>query len=174
MRFKDELRHTAQNAAELASRSSVVDHDVFIAEFDARLHHDADGTGEGVFKTKGGKGATMHLDSFQRRLRAGQLQMVERFHRATGDRHFRADDINRQIKARYRCRFFGNQRKTRSALGGYRIRQCDRYEPSGALHGLLRVRHFTQDDAHIRLANPRTAQSQQNLILRRPRRQEDG
>ena len=24
-----------------------------------------------------------------------------------------------------------------------------RYEPSGALHGMLRVRHFTQDDAHI-------------------------
>ena len=24
-----------------------------------------------------------------------------------------------------------------------------RYEPSGALHGLMRVRHFTQDDAHI-------------------------
>ncbi|MBW7859856.1 MAG: threonine--tRNA ligase [Rhodocyclaceae bacterium] len=24
-----------------------------------------------------------------------------------------------------------------------------RYEPSGALHGLLRVRHFTQDDAHV-------------------------
>ena len=24
-----------------------------------------------------------------------------------------------------------------------------RYEPSGALHGLLRVRGFTQDDAHI-------------------------
>ncbi len=26
---------------------------------------------------------------------------------------------------------------------------CHRYEPSGALHGLLRVRNFTQDDAHI-------------------------
>jgi threonyl-tRNA synthetase len=26
---------------------------------------------------------------------------------------------------------------------------CHRYEPSGALHGLLRVRHFVQDDAHI-------------------------
>ena len=26
---------------------------------------------------------------------------------------------------------------------------CHRREPSGALHGLLRVRHFTQDDAHI-------------------------
>ncbi len=24
-----------------------------------------------------------------------------------------------------------------------------RYEPSGALHGLMRVRHFTQDDAHL-------------------------
>ena len=24
-----------------------------------------------------------------------------------------------------------------------------RYEPSGSLHGLLRVRAFTQDDAHI-------------------------
>ncbi|MEO1200325.1 MAG: threonine--tRNA ligase [Pseudomonadota bacterium] len=27
-----------------------------------------------------------------------------------------------------------------------------RFEPSGALHGLLRVRHFTQDDAHIFVA----------------------
>lgn len=26
---------------------------------------------------------------------------------------------------------------------------CARYEPSGALHGLMRVRGFTQDDAHI-------------------------
>ena len=26
---------------------------------------------------------------------------------------------------------------------------CARYEPSGALHGIMRVRGFTQDDAHI-------------------------
>jgi len=26
---------------------------------------------------------------------------------------------------------------------------CHRYEPSGAMHGILRVRGFTQDDAHI-------------------------
>jgi threonyl-tRNA synthetase len=26
---------------------------------------------------------------------------------------------------------------------------CHRYEPSGALHGIMRVRSFTQDDAHI-------------------------
>ncbi|MBY0559267.1 threonine--tRNA ligase [Hyphomicrobium sp.] len=34
----------------------------------------------------------------------------------------------------------------------YRIAEfgkVHRYEPSGALHGMLRVRHFTQDDAHI-------------------------
>ncbi|HUK02987.1 MAG TPA: threonine--tRNA ligase [Steroidobacteraceae bacterium] len=27
--------------------------------------------------------------------------------------------------------------------------KCHRYEPSGALHGLMRVRAFTQDDAHV-------------------------
>jgi threonyl-tRNA synthetase len=27
--------------------------------------------------------------------------------------------------------------------------QCHRNEPSGALHGLMRVRGFTQDDGHI-------------------------
>ena len=26
---------------------------------------------------------------------------------------------------------------------------CHRYEPSGRLHGIMRVRAFTQDDAHI-------------------------
>ncbi len=34
-----------------------------------------------------------------------------------------------------------------------------RYEPSGALHGLLRVRHFTQDDAHI-FCTPQQMQSE--------------
>ncbi len=34
----------------------------------------------------------------------------------------------------------------------YRVAEfgkCHRYEPSGALHGMMRVRAFTQDDAHI-------------------------
>jgi len=30
---------------------------------------------------------------------------------------------------------------------------CNRYEPSGALHGIMRVRGFTQDDAHIFCTN---------------------
>jgi len=33
-----------------------------------------------------------------------------------------------------------------------------RYEPSGALHGLMRVRHFTQDDAHIFCTEEQMAQ----------------
>ena len=33
-----------------------------------------------------------------------------------------------------------------------------RYEPSGALHGLMRVRHFTQDDAHIYCTEDQMAQ----------------
>jgi threonyl-tRNA synthetase len=45
----------------------------------------------------------------------------------------------------------------RQALKSYRelplrmaeFGSCHRYEPSGALHGLMRVRAFTQDDAHI-------------------------
>jgi threonyl-tRNA synthetase len=34
---------------------------------------------------------------------------------------------------------------------------CHRYEPSGALHGIMRVRAFTQDDAHIFCAESQIA-----------------
>jgi threonyl-tRNA synthetase len=34
---------------------------------------------------------------------------------------------------------------------------CHRYEPSGALHGIMRVRAFTQDDAHIFCAEDQVA-----------------
>ena len=40
-----------------------------------------------------------------------------------------------------------------------------RYEPSGSLHGLLRVRHFTQDDAHI-FCTPDQLESECISILR--------
>ncbi|MBD3766391.1 MAG: threonine--tRNA ligase [Gammaproteobacteria bacterium] len=39
-----------------------------------------------------------------------------------------------------------------------------RYEPSGALHGLMRVRHFTQDDAHIFCTPEQMAQECQNVV----------
>jgi threonyl-tRNA synthetase len=35
---------------------------------------------------------------------------------------------------------------------------CHRYEPSGALHGIMRVRSFTQDDAHIFCTEEQIAQ----------------
>ncbi len=40
-----------------------------------------------------------------------------------------------------------------------------RYEPSGALHGLLRVRHFTQDDAHI-FCTPAQMQGECETVIR--------
>lgn len=39
-----------------------------------------------------------------------------------------------------------------------------RYEPSGALHGLMRVRHFTQDDAHIYCTEAQMAQECQDVV----------
>ncbi|MBS3936216.1 MAG: threonine--tRNA ligase [Sulfuritalea sp.] len=39
-----------------------------------------------------------------------------------------------------------------------------RYEPSGALHGLLRVRHFTQDDAHIFCTEEQMEEECRNVV----------
>ncbi|MAC36946.1 MAG: threonine--tRNA ligase, partial [Halieaceae bacterium] len=39
-----------------------------------------------------------------------------------------------------------------------------RYEPSGALHGLMRVRHFTQDDAHIYCTDDQMEQECINVV----------
>ncbi len=40
---------------------------------------------------------------------------------------------------------------------------CHRYEPSGALHGLMRVRAFTQDDAHIFCTEDQITSETQNF-----------
>lgn len=40
-----------------------------------------------------------------------------------------------------------------------------RYEPSGSLHGLLRVRHFTQDDAHIFCTDQQVAAECRNILI---------
>ena len=42
---------------------------------------------------------------------------------------------------------------------------CNRYEPSGALHGIMRVRGFTQDDGHIFL--PRRSDRGRNARIHR-------
>ncbi len=41
---------------------------------------------------------------------------------------------------------------------------CHRNEPSGALHGLMRVRNFTQDDAHIFCAEEQMQEEVSNFI----------
>jgi len=41
---------------------------------------------------------------------------------------------------------------------------CARYEPSGALHGIMRVRGFTQDDAHIFSTEEQIAEECQRFI----------
>jgi threonyl-tRNA synthetase len=41
---------------------------------------------------------------------------------------------------------------------------CHRNEPSGALHGLMRVREFTQDDAHIFCTEAQIEQETKNFI----------
>jgi threonyl-tRNA synthetase len=43
----------------------------------------------------------------------------------------------------------GPQVLPRPALRMAEFGSCNRYEPSGALHGIMRVRGFTQDDGHI-------------------------
>jgi threonyl-tRNA synthetase len=41
---------------------------------------------------------------------------------------------------------------------------CHRYEPSGSLHGLMRVRGFTQDDAHIFCREDQIVEETANFI----------
>ena len=41
------------------------------------------------------------------------------------------------------------QELSRTAAALAEFGSCHRNEPSGALHGIMRVRGFTQDDAHI-------------------------
>jgi len=41
---------------------------------------------------------------------------------------------------------------------------CHRYEPSGAMHGLMRVRGFTQDDAHIFCTPDQIAEETKDFI----------
>jgi threonyl-tRNA synthetase len=41
---------------------------------------------------------------------------------------------------------------------------CHRYEPSGALHGIMRVRAFTQDDAHIFCEEQQIAQETARFV----------
>ncbi|MBU2868507.1 threonine--tRNA ligase [Pacificibacter marinus] len=42
---------------------------------------------------------------------------------------------------------------------------CNRYEPSGALHGIMRVRGFTQDDAHIFCTDEQVEEETKKFVI---------
>jgi hypothetical protein len=86
-----------------------------VTEFDAGLHHHADGAGEGAPKPGGGKGLAMNFDGLDGCLRLGELQMVDRFHRAAGDRDLGADDVDRQVVARFGGRLRRSRQGARRA-----------------------------------------------------------
>ena len=81
---------------------------------------------------------------------------------------FTADDEHDRVLALKPMNCPGHVQIFRQGLKSYRdlplrlaeFGSCHRSEPSGALHGLMRVRQFTQDDAHIFCAedqiNPET------------------
>jgi threonyl-tRNA synthetase len=86
---------------------------------------------------------------------------VDRSH--AGETHGHAEGAEAEIKQVNRCFSLkpmncpGHIRIFQQGLKSYRelplrmseFGSCVRYEPSGALHGIMRVRGFVQDDAHI-------------------------
>ena len=76
---------------------------------------------------------------------------------AFGDNMFTSETVDGRVYAVKPMNCPGHVQVFKQGITSYRdlpIRlaefgKCHRYEPSGALHGMMRVRPFTQDDAHI-------------------------
>ncbi|MDH3273904.1 MAG: threonine--tRNA ligase [Gammaproteobacteria bacterium] len=76
---------------------------------------------------------------------------------AFGDNMFTSETVDGRVYAVKPMNCPGHVQVFKQGITSYRdlpIRlaefgKCHRYEPSGALHGMMRVRAFTQDDAHI-------------------------
>ena len=76
---------------------------------------------------------------------------------AFGDNMFTSETVDGRVYAVKPMNCPGHVQVFRQGITSYRdlpvrlaeFGKCHRYEPSGALHGMMRVRAFTQDDAHI-------------------------
>ena len=76
---------------------------------------------------------------------------------AFGDNMFTSETVDGRIYAVKPMNCPGHVQVFKQGITSYRdlpvrlaeFGKCHRYEPSGALHGMMRVRAFTQDDAHI-------------------------
>ena len=76
---------------------------------------------------------------------------------AFGDNMFTSETVDGRVYAVKPMNCPGHVQVYNQGITSYRdlpvrlaeFGKCHRYEPSGALHGMMRVRAFTQDDAHI-------------------------
>jgi threonyl-tRNA synthetase len=76
---------------------------------------------------------------------------------AFGDNMFTSETVDGRVYAVKPMNCPGHVQVFKQGITSYRdlpvrlaeFGKCHRYEPSGALHGMMRVRAFTQDDAHV-------------------------
>jgi threonyl-tRNA synthetase len=76
---------------------------------------------------------------------------------AFGDNMFTSETVDGRVYAIKPMNCPGHVQVFKQGITSYRdlpvrlaeFGKCHRYEPSGALHGMMRVRAFTQDDAHV-------------------------
>ena len=133
-------------------------------------HFQEEGPGSVFWHKKGWKLFTELIDYMKRKgLKAGYLEvntpdMLDRslweksgHWEKFGDNMFTSTTPDEKIFALKPMNCPGHVQIFKNGLKSYRelpikyaeFGKVHRYEPSGALHGLMRVRHFTQDDGHI-------------------------
>lgn len=133
-------------------------------------HFQEEGPGSVFWHKKGWKLFTELIDYMKRKgLKAGYLEvntpdMLDRslweksgHWEKFGDNMFTSKTPDEKIFALKPMNCPGHVQIFKNGLKSYRelpikyaeFGKVHRYEPSGALHGLMRVRHFTQDDGHI-------------------------
>ncbi|WP_425406797.1 threonine--tRNA ligase [Hwanghaeella sp.] len=97
-----------------------------------------------------------HWEKFREHMFVAEVEEADTDHPAdAGDEGHHA--YNKRMLALKPMNCPGHVQVFRQGIKSYRdlplrmaeFGSCHRYEPSGALHGLMRVRAFTQDDAHI-------------------------
>lgn len=98
-----------------------------------------------------------HWEKFREHMFVAEVDETDTDHPADHDGSEGNHAYNRRMLALKPMNCPGHVQVFRQGIKSYRdlplrmaeFGSCHRYEPSGALHGLMRVRAFTQDDAHI-------------------------
>ena len=98
-----------------------------------------------------------HWEKFREHMFVAEVDETDTDHPSAQDDGEAHHAYNRRMLALKPMNCPGHVQVFRQGIKSYRdlplrmaeFGSCHRYEPSGALHGLMRVRAFTQDDAHI-------------------------